>query len=281
MPCIVPSYASQFNHLTLSFPSNNVLHIELNRPPVNAFNEEFWREYGAAFDRIADDPTVRVVVLSSAVAKAFSAGVDLSELLALPQHADAGRRGLLMRGHLRAFQHAIGAPARIPQPVIAAVHGAAFGLALDALGAVDVRIKEVDVGLAADLGTLARVPKLVGNVSLLHELALSGRPFGADEALRLGLVSRVVPGSRADVVRAAIAFAELVASKSPIAVVGIKRFIAHALDHSMEEALEYQATWAAFALQSKDLSESVAATKRKQKITYDNLGESPRYKAKL
>ena len=146
-----------------------------------------------------------------------------------------------MRGHVRACQHAIGAPARIPQPVIAAVHGVAFGLALDALGAVDVRwaaadasfsIKEVDVGMAADLGTLARVPKLVGNVSLLHELALSGRPFGADEALRLGLISRVVPGSRADVVRAAIAFAELVASKSPVAVVGVKRFIAHALDHS-------------------------------------------------
>jgi Delta3,5-Delta2,4-dienoyl-CoA isomerase len=165
----------------------------------------------------------------------------VSELLTQPQHADPGRRGLLMRTHLRNFQHAIGAPARIPQPVIAAVHGISIGLAVDALGAVDVRwaaadatfsIREVDVGLAADLGTLARVPKLVGNVSMLCELALSGRTFGADEALRLGLVSRVVEGSREDVVRAAVAFAQVVASKSPVAVVGVKRFVAHALDHS-------------------------------------------------
>jgi delta(3,5)-delta(2,4)-dienoyl-CoA isomerase len=148
-----------------------------------------------------------------------------------------------MRTHLRDFQHAIGAPARIPQPVIAAIHGTAFGLALDLLCAVDVRwaasdaafsIKEVDVGLAADSGTLARMPKLAANASLLHELALSARTFSAEEALRsLGFVSRVVPGSRAEVVRAAIVeFAEVVARKSPVAVVGTKQFITHALDHS-------------------------------------------------
>ena len=167
----------------------------------------------------------------------------MSDLQALPQHPDPARHALLMRTHVRDFQNAISAPARIPQPVIAAVHGVAFGLALDALCAVDVRwaasdavfsIKEVDVGLAADIGTLARVPKLVGNASLLNELALSARTFSAEEAQRsLGLVSRVVPGSRAEVVRAAIVeFAEVVARKSPVAVVGTKRFIAHALDHS-------------------------------------------------
>ncbi|KAH9970671.1 ClpP/crotonase [Russula compacta] len=295
MPSTVPSYASQFRHLILSFPSENVLHVQLNRPPVNALNEQFWHEYGTAFDHIAEDPTVRVVVLSSAVEKAFSAGVDLSTLLALPQHADPGRRAFQMRTYLRFFQSAINAPARIPQPVIAAVHGPALGLGLNMLSAVDVRfaasdvsfsIKEVDVGLAADMGTLARLPKLCGgaggNASLLHELAFSGRAFGADEASALGLVSRVVRGSRAQVVREALEFARVVAAKSPVAVVGIKRFIAHAMDHSVEDALEYQATWGAFALQSKDLSESAAAARRKQKISYDNLGESKRNnKAKL
>ncbi len=183
---------------------------------------------------------------------------------------------------MRDFQNAIGAPARIPQPVIAAIHGTAYGLALDLLCAVDVRwaasdakfcIKEVDVGLAADTGTLARMPKLVANGSLVHELALSARTFGAEEALRsLGFVSRIVPGSRAEVVRAAIVeFAEVVARKSPVAVVGTKRFITHALDHScvrfcsrllnlvdvvifvcsVDDALEYQATWAGIAVHSK------------------------------
>ena len=208
----------------------------------------------------------------------------MSDLHALPEHTDTSRRALLTRAHLRDFQNAIGAPARIPQPVIAAIHGTAVGLALDLLCAVDVRwaasddatfcIKEVDVGLAADTGTLARMPKLAANASLVRELALSARTFGAEEALRsLGFVSRVVPGSRAEVVRAAIVeFAEVVARKSPVAVVGTKRFITHALDHScvllflipsaglvndcgfrfsVEDALEYQATWGAFALQSK------------------------------
>jgi delta(3,5)-delta(2,4)-dienoyl-CoA isomerase len=167
----------------------------------------------------------------------------VSDLLALPEQTDTGRRSLLTRAHLRVFQNAIGAPARIPQPVIAAVHGTAFGLALDMLCAVDVRwaasdaafsIKEVDVGLAADTGTLARMPKLAANASLVNELALSARTFSAEEALRsLGFVSRVVSGSRAEVVRAAITeFAEVVARKSPVAVVGSKRFITHALDHS-------------------------------------------------
>jgi Delta3,5-Delta2,4-dienoyl-CoA isomerase len=131
------------------------------------------------------------------------------------------------------------------------VHGVTFGLALDALSAVDVRwaatdasfsIKEVDVGLAADLGTLARMPKLIGNTSLLYELALEGRTFGADEASRLGIVSRVVDGSREEVVSAAIAFAKVVAGKSPVAVVGVKRFLAHALDHSCVRVLSPPAT---------------------------------------
>lgn len=142
---------------------------------------------------------------------------------------------------MRDFQRAIDAPTRIPQPVLAAVHGVTFGLALDLLSAVDVRlaatdvafsIREVDVGLAADIGTLARLPKLVGNASLLYELALTGRSFDAQAALSLGLVSRVVPGSRDDVVRAAIELACEIARKSPLAVVGIKRFVSHALDHS-------------------------------------------------
>ena len=88
----------------------------------------------------------------------------MSDLYALPGHTDTGRRALLTRARLRDFQHAIGALVRIPQPVIAAVHGTAIGLTLDLLCAVDVcwaasdvtfSIKEVDVGLAADTGTLA------------------------------------------------------------------------------------------------------------------------------
>jgi delta(3,5)-delta(2,4)-dienoyl-CoA isomerase len=229
---------------------------------LTRLHTRYWLEYGAAFERIAEDPTVRVVVVSSALEKAFSAGVDrawnrfasslittkrcaVSDLLTPPRHTDPARRALLTRSYIRDFQHAIGAPTRTPQPVIGAVHGVAFGLALDLLSALDVRlaasdaafsIKEVDVGIAPDIGTLARMPRLVGNTSLLYELALTGRVFGARDALGLGLVSRVIPGSRDDVVREALELAREIARKSPVAVVGVKRFIAHALDHSCVHA---------------------------------------------
>ena len=91
---------------------------------------------------------------------------------------------------------------------------------------------EVDVGLAADIGTLARLPKIAGNHSLVHELAYTAREFGADEAARMGLVSRVVPGGRDEVLAAALETAGVIARKSPIAVVGTKRVLLHARDHS-------------------------------------------------
>lgn len=92
--------------------------------------------------------------------------------------------------------------------------------------------QEVDVGLAADIGTLARLPKLAGNQSLVHELAYTAREFGAEEAARMGLVSRVVRGGRDAVLAAALETAGVIARKSPIAVVGTKRVLQHARDHS-------------------------------------------------
>lgn len=88
------------------------------------------------------------------------------------------------------------------------------------------------MGLAADIGTLARLPKVVGNHSLLHELAYTARNFSAAEAEKLGLVSRVVQGSRDEVLAAALQTAQLIAEKSPIAVLGSKHLLLHARDHT-------------------------------------------------
>ena len=94
------------------------------------------------------------------------------------------------------------------------------------------RSQEVDVGLAADIGTLARLPKVAGNQSLVRELAFTGRDFSAQEAAQAGFVSRLVKGGRDEVVKAALELASLIAKKSPIAVVGTKRVLLHARDHS-------------------------------------------------
>ena len=89
----------------------------------------------------------------------------------------------------------------------------------------------MDVGLAPDIGTLARLPHAASNASLAAELTYTARPFSAEEALKLGLVSRVVEGGRDKVVKEALELAEEVARKSPVAVMSAKRLLIHARDH--------------------------------------------------
>ncbi|KAJ7116975.1 ClpP/crotonase-like domain-containing protein [Mycena epipterygia] len=262
--------------ISVSEPSPHVLHVELSRKPVNAFSVEFWTEYGALFDRITEEGRdVRALVLSSALPKLFTAGIDVGDLAdsGNPERLDAARTSLATRQHLKEFQHAIGAPERCPFPVIAAVHGLVVGLGIDIISACDVRyaaegtqftIKEVDVGLAADIGTLGYLPKITGNHSLMRELAYTSRMFSASEAQRLGLLSTVVPGGHAEVIAAALKLASVIASKSPIAVSGTKHILTHARDHSVPENLEYTAVWNAAALHTDDIAESMRATKERR-----------------
>lgn len=86
-------------------------------------------------------------------------------------------------------------------------------------------ILEVNVGLAADIGTLQRLPKIVGNDSIVRELALTGRMFGPEEAASMGFASKVVQGARLDVIKEALQVAKTIASKSPVAVAGTKRML--------------------------------------------------------
>ncbi|KIM51128.1 hypothetical protein SCLCIDRAFT_1224822 [Scleroderma citrinum Foug A] len=262
-------------YLTVTKPKPFVAHVQMARAPVNAFNVEFWKEYAVVLDNIHEwFGDVRAVVLSSALPKIFSAGIDFEDLL---NHTDSSsndpaRTALTLREHILTFQAAISAPERCPAPVIAAIHGIAYGLAVDIITACDIRyaasdtrfsIKEVDVGLAPDIGTLARLPHAASNASLAAELTYTARPFSAEEALKLGLVSRVVEGGRDKVVKEALELAEEVARKSPVAVMSAKRLLIHARDHSVAENLDYTATWNAAMLQTADIPESVRVTKAK------------------
>ncbi|KAI0770920.1 ClpP/crotonase [Trametes elegans] len=275
-----------YDHLSGTFvkvstPAPYVVLAELSRAPVNAFHEPFWMELGQIFDKISQDPTVRAVVLASALPKLFSAGIDFSALSLPHDGSDPARSAFQLRKHILGFQNCISAIERCPYPVIAATHGIAYGLSIDILTACDVRlaasnvvfaVKEVDVGLAADIGTLARLPKVAGNASLVHELAYTGRNFSVEEAERAGLVSRVVPGARAEVIAAALDVARLIASKSPVAVVGTKHLLLHARDHTVRENLEYTAVWNSAMLQTQDLADAVKAAQKKQKPTFSPLG---------
>jgi len=195
-------------------------------------------------------------------------------------HTDPARQALYIRDHITRFQAAVSSLERCTQPVIAALHGIAFGLAIDVTSACDIRyaatntqfcIKEVDVGLAADIGSLARLPKITGNESLLRELALTARVFSAEEARKLGLVSKVVPGGKDEVLVEALKLATLIASKSPIATVGTKHILIHSRDHSVQQNLEYVASWNQAMLQSEDLKDSITSFTSKKAPVYKAL----------
>lgn len=240
--------------------------------------KRMWREYAQIFQALSIDPSVRAIVLSAVGERAFCAGLDLSatELASVPpspsssggaeggEGQDAARRSFGLRRTIKEFQDAISAAEVCEKPVVAAIHGIAFGLAMDIACCTDVRlcaqdakfaVKEVDigiplslvpltmlggrgvdeeVGIAADIGTLSRLPKIVGSMSWVKDVCYSARVFGADEALRHGFVSAVLP-SKAQALGEALRLAGVVADKSPLAVQSTKAIINYSVDHSVSE----------------------------------------------
>jgi Delta3,5-Delta2,4-dienoyl-CoA isomerase len=127
------------------------------------------------------------------------------------------------------------------------MHGYTFGLGIDISTCADIRIcakdtkfavKEVDIGLAADIGTLSRLPKIVGNFGWVKDVTLSARTFGADEAYRVGFVTQV-HDTKAKALEAAFNIAALLVTKSPVAVQGTKELLNHARDHGVADSKFY------------------------------------------
>lgn len=163
--------------------------------------------------------------------------------------------------------------------VICVLHGVSIGLAIDIACCADIRIcasntrfavKEVDIGMAADIGTLARLPKLVGSTSWVKDVCLTARDFSAQEALSVGFVSQVHEGKQA-AVQAAVALATTLADKSPVAVQGTKELLNHGRDHTVAESLRYTQVWNAAAVQGKDFSLALMSGLKKTKPRFEKL----------
>jgi len=194
--------------------STGVAHIILNRPPVNALNLEMIKDVVTAFEIAGKDEGIRAVVLTSAVSKAFSAGLDLNILLG---KSEEKIRGLLQELYVRLYdtQYNLG------KPSIAAVGGAARGGGMTMAISCDVILAgqsatfgypEIDVGVIPAIH-FTHLPRIVGR-HRAFELLFSGRSFGAEEGYRLGLVSRVVPDE--ELVSHAQSLAETFAGKSAV-----------------------------------------------------------------
>ncbi|XP_043202087.1 delta(3,5)-Delta(2,4)-dienoyl-CoA isomerase, mitochondrial-like, partial [Amphibalanus amphitrite] len=153
------------------------------------------------------------------------------------------------------------------KPVVAAIHGGCVGGGVDLVTAADIRlcsqdaffqVKEVDIGLAADVGTLQRLPKVIGSRSLVNELCLTARRLGSQEALQCGLVSRVL-SDRHSLTAAALSLAATIASKSPVAVQSTKLNLTYSRDHSVQEGLDHMVAWNGVMLQSEDIMKAATA----------------------
>jgi delta(3,5)-delta(2,4)-dienoyl-CoA isomerase len=177
------------------------------------------------------------------------------------------------------FQSCITALEKCEKPIIILLHGISYGLAIDMSSACDIRlatrdarmaVKEVDIGLAADIGTLTRLPKIVGNLSWVKEVAYSARDFSADEALRVGFVSAIAP-SKEEGKRMALEMCRRIAEKSPVAVLGTKEIINFSRDHSIEDGLMYTGIWNAAMVQTEDVKRAMLSGIKKKKPTFEKL----------
>lgn len=263
--------------LALSLDSG-VARITLNRPDkLNALNDEMWRELREAFTWADRTPAVRVVILSGN-GRAFSTGIDLAMLAGLRErirHADLARSQELLRALILDLQDCVSSIERCRKPVIAAIHGPCIGGAVDIISACDMRyasanaifsVREIDIGMAADVGTLQRLPRIIPD-GIARELAYTGRNVLADEAKEFGLVNRVFDTPE-QLLEGVAEVAATVAAKSPLAIRGVKEMLNYGRDHSVEDGLRYVATWNASALLSDDMQESAAAMMQKRAPSY-------------
>ena len=254
--------------------------LSMNRPDkANGMTPDFWTELPRLLGLLDSDPSVRAVLLRGE-GKHFTGGMDLAafaNIAALFQQ-EPGRAAYALRAKIMQLQEAFSAIERNRFPVIAAIHGACIGGGIDMISACDMRIattdatfsiEEINIGMTADVGTLQRLPKIM-SPAIAAELAYTGRRFGAQEALGFGLLSRLSE-SREALVDEAMALARQIASKSPLAIAGIKRNLAYSRDHGVADGLDYMATWNAGMLRPDDLMKAVQASMAKKQALFADL----------
>lgn len=269
----------QFETLDVS-QNGYVTTVTLNRPDkLNAMNAAMFREIGEAFRWIDTETDTRAVVLAGN-GKHFTAGLDLKENGDVLGHSegDPARIREKLRRHILYLQDCFTAVEECRAPVISATHGACVGAGIDLISACDIRvasedcwfsIQEINVAIVADVGTLQRMPYLLPN-GILRELAYTGRKFTIQEADKYGFANHIT-ADRDSAIAKAKELAELIASKSPLAVSGTKAIINYSRDHTVQDSLDYVATWNSGQLLGEDLMKAATAVMTRQTVDFDNL----------
>jgi enoyl-CoA hydratase len=259
---------------------DEIAHLQLNRPErMNTMAPAMFPALRDAVTGLNNSGQARVLVISS-TGKHFSAGMALdvfggdSAMLVTA----SPRQRLSFQTSLRRLMACFDVLDEARFPVICAVQGGCIGGALDLAAACDIRlcsvdaffcVQEIHIGMAADLGVLQRLPKIVPQ-GVAREMAYLGERLAAERALAVGLVNEVLPDADALLARA-MAMAASIAAKSPLAVAGTKLAINHARDHGSAEALQQMTLLQSAIFDTTEMAEAIAAWKDKRPGRYEPL----------
>ncbi|MDO8671059.1 MAG: enoyl-CoA hydratase [Dehalococcoidia bacterium] len=264
-----------YEHLLIE-KNDGVGVITLNRPDrLNAFTTNMFHDLPEALTGMAIDPLVRVLILTGS-GRAFCAGADLAEgIIAKSTDETAGRgQAANLAAYMRELQTLIYIIRRMGKPVIGAINGDAVGAGFSLALACDMRIVSAKARFGMVFSRIGLVPDLGGAYFLTHmvgtakacELIMTGDVFDAAEAYRLGLVNKIVPPE--ELMSAALELAHKLAEGAPIATALAKDMIYKEANMDIAEALDYEATMQAMAMQTADHLEGVKAFKEKRKPVF-------------
>ncbi len=270
----------QTPYFELQSTAAGVAHLSLCRPErLNTFDADFFPAFRSAVQALSAQGQTRVLVISS-TGKHFSAGMSLDVFggssLGLDTHSARSR--LAFQTHLRQLMQCFDVLEQTHFPSIAAVQGGCVGGALDLATACDLRlcsadafftVQEIHIGMAADLGVLQRLPKIVPP-GVAREMAYTGDRVGAERALAAGLVNAVLPDTAA-LLQAALQMAGRIAAKSPLAMAGSKQALNYAVDHPVADALQQMTLLQSALFDIGEMSTAITAWKAKSDAEFAPL----------
>lgn len=277
------SVARQLTRMQLQLPSEDgIATIALNRPKKgNAFDLAMWEELRHCWEVVGGDKRVKAVVLRGEN-HTFTTGMDLSVFVNLQAQLSPveceGRRRESLRQFIRYLQSVVTAAETCPVPVIAAVSGHCIGAGIDLLCATDLRyatknaqfsVKEIDLAIVADMGTIQRLPRLVGQ-QRATELCFTGRTFSGAEAAEMGLVLQAFD-TEEEMMRHVQSVSQQIAKKSPLTVRGVKEGLVYSRDHTVAQSLEQVQLWNSAMILSNDLLTAATAVMSKQEPVFKDL----------
>jgi enoyl-CoA hydratase len=256
----------EFNNLLVE-KSDGIATVTVHRPrALNALNSETLHELLACFEGLEADASVRAVILTGAGEKAFVAGADIAAMKDLDVVA---ARNFALLGHqvMHLIEH-------LSKPVIAAVNGFALGGGCELALACDIRLAgdnarfgqpEVNLGVIPGFGGTQRLPRLIGK-GRAKELLFTGDMIDAGEALRLGLVNRVVPPG--ELLGAARDLATKIAGKGAFAVALCKEAVNNGLEMDIDKACRFEADHFALCFATADQKEGMGAFLEKRPAVF-------------